>query len=270
MTGKARKIAIVGGTGKMGSLAAKLLKKDGFEITICSRKPALAKKVAERLGVAYNTLEGGVKEADIVLVSVPIETTYKVCKQAAKQMRNGALLIDIASVKTGIADKLTKELPNHVKYLSLHPLFGPQAPSLNKQNVVVIKSRMDSCSRKVVAYLKSKGAQVSFLSVDQHDRAMAIVQAMHHFAMLSFLHTLSTQLSKFKEPEKLTTRSLRLTLKSIDNILKNLDSAASIQKNNPYAKEIRKTYLNLMTKLAKMDLKEISSKIKEKLDILSP
>lgn len=268
MINKGIKIAVVGGTGRMGSLIAKLLKKDGFNVTICSRRLEAAKKVARRIGVSYNTIEDGVREAEVVVVSVPIENTYKVCKAIAKQMKHDTLLVETSSVKTGITDKLTKELPNHIKYLSIHPLFGPQAKSLGKQNMVVIKTKMNPCSKKLVEYLKGKGAQIAFLSVDEHDRAMAVVQALHHFAMLSFLYTLTTQLRKFKEPNKLLTRSLKLTLKSANNLLKNMDTITSIQQFNPYAKEMRATYLRLISTLNKKTPKEISARIRTEIQKL--
>lgn len=269
MISKGRKIVIVGGTGRMGSLIAKLLKKDGFKVTICGRRLEVAKKVAKKLGVSYNTIKDGVREAKVVIVSVPIENTYKVCKDIAKQMKTNTLLVEISSVKTGIADKLAKELPNHIKYLSIHPLFGPQAKSLNKQNVAVIKTKMDPCSQKVVEYLKGKGAQIAFLSVDEHDRAMAVVQAMHHFATLSFLYALTNQLRKFKEPQKLLTRSLKLTLKSANALLKNMDAIASIQRFNPHAKGMRATYLKLISALNKKDPKKISAEIRTEIQKLS-
>lgn len=262
MISKGRKIAVVGGTGRMGSLISKLLKKDGFKVTICSRRLEAAKKVAKKLGVSYNTIKDGVREAEVVVVSVPIENTYQVCKDLAKQMKNDALLVEISSVKTGITDNLAKELPRHIKYLSIHPLFGPQAKSLNKQNVVVIKTKMNPCSEKVVEYLKRKGAQVSLLSVDEHDRAMAVVQAMHHFAMLSFLYALTNQLRKFREPHKLLTRSLKLTLKSTNNLLKNMEAITSIQRFNPHAKEMRAAYLKLISTLNRKGSKEISARIR--------
>lgn len=261
MFSKGRKIAVVGGTGKMGRLISRLLKKDGFKVTVCSRRLEAAKKVAKKLGVSYNTIRDGVREAEVVVVSVPLENTYQVCKDVAQQMRKGALLVEISSVKTGITDKLTKELPKQIKYLSIHPLFGPQAKSLNQKNVAIIKTKMTPCSRQVIVYLKGKGAQITFLSVDEHDKAMAVAQVMHHFAMLAFIYSLTNQLRKFKEPHKLLTRSLNLTLKSVNNLLKNMEAMTSIQQFNPYAKEMRATYLKLISTLNKKDPKEISAKI---------
>jgi prephenate dehydrogenase len=127
---------------------------------------------------------------------------------------------------------------------------------------------MDPCLQKVVEYLKGKGAQIAFLSVDEHDRAMAVVQAMHHFATLSFLYALTTQLRKFSEPHKLLTRSLKLTLKSAGNLLKNMDTVTSIQQFNPYAKGMRATYLRLISVLNKKDSKEISAGIRAEIQKL--
>jgi prephenate dehydrogenase len=250
----------------MGMLTARFLETDGFYVTIWGRKPEKTKRIAKKIDVySASTIEKSVTNADIVIVSVPIENTYEVCKSAAKYMKKGAILVDISSVKTSIADKLQRKLPTQIKYVSIHPLFGPQIESLEGQNFVVIKGSEAASSRKIIGYLKEKGANAIFLSVKDHDRAMATFQALHHFAMLSFLYAFLKQISKIKEPSKLTTNSLRLTMKSIRRILDNLDAVTGVQLCNPYVKETISAYLSSMSKLARMKPEELSSEIKVKI-----
>jgi len=262
-------IAILGGTGKMGTLIAIFLKTDGFHVTIWGRKPEKTKRIAKKIGVySAPIIEKIAANSDIVIVSVPIENTYDICQSAAKYMKQGAILVDISSAKTGIADRLQRKLPKQIKYVSIHPLFGSQIESLEGQNFVIIKGSDELSSRKIANYLKTKGANVTYLSVKDHDHAMASFQALHHFAMLSFLYAFLEQISEIKEPSKLTTNSLRLTLKSIRRILENLDAVTSIQINNPYTREIISKYIRFTSEFNKKTPEEIISEIKAKIQIL--
>jgi len=253
----------------MGMLIARFLKSDDFRVTIWGRKPEKTRRIAKKLNVhSAPTIEKGVTDADIVIVSVPIENTYDVCKSAAKFMKKGAILIDTSSVKTSIADRLQRKLPRQIKYVSIHPLFGPRVESLEDQNIVIIKGSDSASSRKIASYLKEKGANVTFLPIKDHDRAMAAFQALHHFAMLSFLYAFLEQVSKIKEPSRLSTSSLRLTMESVSRILENLDTVTSVQLRNPYAREIRSAYLRLTSELTKKKPEELSVEVKAKIQSL--
>ena len=121
-------VSIIGGTGGMGKLFARVFRKY-LKVVICSRNFHKAKKTAKRLKISAWPLEE-CNKADIVLVSIPIEETYKVCKEVSKKMKKDSLLIEISSVKSGIADRLSKDLnEKSLKYLSLHlyiPIYFPE------------------------------------------------------------------------------------------------------------------------------------------------
>jgi len=67
------KIAVIGGTGKMGLAVAKQLSKK-HEVIIGSRDPARAREAAKEVaGASGADYQGAAKAADIVVVSVPYE-----------------------------------------------------------------------------------------------------------------------------------------------------------------------------------------------------
>src|SRR5438132_13863838 len=100
-------------------------------------------------------------------------------------MREGALLIDLSSVKSGIADRISSEVPAGVEYVSIHPLFGPGISHLEGQNIVAILFKTGPQWRNFSRVLRKAGARVHLMSSENHDRVMGDVQAMHHFALLS-------------------------------------------------------------------------------------
>ena len=90
----------------MGKWFASFAAKNLGEAMIVSRDFAKAKRVAKELGVRAETREKAAAEADVVLVAVPIAVTPEIVKSLAKQMREGALLADIASVKSDVVDAM--------------------------------------------------------------------------------------------------------------------------------------------------------------------
>lgn len=241
-----KEIAIVGGYGRMGRFLSRLFKEDGFDVTICGRRIDEAKRAAKRLKVSFGSIDESVRKADLVIVSVPVKHVYEVCMSIADKMKKGSMLVEIASVKTGIADRLSRELPRHVRFASLHPLFGPTGRDLRDRNIAMIRDGDVKASRALSSYLKSKGATITYLTVDEHDRAMATIQVLHHYALLSFSHAFQSEIRKDPKLAGLLTESLKLTLRSVRRILANLDAVLEIQENNPYAEEARSKFSRIL------------------------
>jgi prephenate dehydrogenase len=244
-------ISIVGGTGGMGKLFAKVFKKHAKEVIICSRNIVKAKKVAKSLNVSTWPLEECGK-ADVVLVSIPIEETYKVCKKISDKMKKGTLLIELSSVKLGIADKLSKDLKKKgINYLSLHPLFGPRIRSLKGKKIVIIRSNKNIIEEKILKFFVHRKATMIESNVEEHDRFMAAIQVAHHFMYLGYL-TMEKHydMSSMKE---FATESFKRTLKTLKMIKENRDTILTIQKLNPYAKETRSRFIESLSKIREMD-----------------
>ena len=68
----------------------------------------------------------------------------------------------------------------------LHPLFGPDSGSLDKQIVVVTPGRESDSCRWLVDQMTLWGAVIVPASAKEHDEIMEIVQALRHFATFSF------------------------------------------------------------------------------------
>lgn len=244
-----REVTIVGGYGRMGRFFSRLFASDGFDVTICGRRHKKAKRAAKCLDVGYGDVEESVRKADLVVVSVPIGSTYSVCKSVSKDMREEGTLVEIASVKTGIADRLPNELPDHVRFVSIHPLFGPRVRNIGGRNLLVVRGGDSKATREVTDYFKAKGANVTLLSVEEHDRAMAAIQVLHHFALTALSRSFETYLTR-AQLETLSTDSLRLTLKAIKRMAESRETVNEIQRHNPYSNEIRADFIRFLSEQA--------------------
>ena len=96
---KLMKVAIIGGSGKMGRWFANFLLKDGMQVIITGRSEKKLLEAKQQLGVETATSIEAVKSADVVLISVPIDNFEEVVKQLQPYLHSKQVIIDITSIK---------------------------------------------------------------------------------------------------------------------------------------------------------------------------
>jgi len=242
----------------MGRLLAKGLADLGVDVAVNDLNSARGRDVARRLNVGFKKLPSSIDEK-IVLVSVPMNKTVDVCKDVAGRMKKGSLLVEISSVKTGVTDKVASVLPEGVEYISVHPLFGPAVRSLIGKNFVLVPMRSERWLGEFKRILSSLSARVVVADTEQHDRMMAVVQVLHHFAYLC----LAVCLSKSELRGEFTTESFAETMRLVRRLGRNLDVILSIQRDNPLAPIVRERFSQVAESLAKSDFEELSKVARE-------
>lgn len=119
-------IVIIGGNGKMGKLFSRLFTLSGYQVKSLEADE-------------WNTKSPAIfANAGMVIVSVPIHLTVDVIAQLPPLPEN-CLLVDLASIKKAPLDAMLKAHKGPV--LGLHPMFGPDVPSLAKQVVAYCEGR---------------------------------------------------------------------------------------------------------------------------------
>ena len=162
-----RTVAVIGGNGLMGRCIAGLFADLGHAVMIADLDTKLAPQAAASI-------------ADVVLISVPIDTTVEVIRQLGPKVRPEALLMDVTSVKTAPVQAMLDSSTASV--VGTHPLFGPSVHSVQGQRIVVTPGRGDEWHRWLVDMLQARGLVVKEATPQNHDRAMAVVQVLTHFA----------------------------------------------------------------------------------------
>ena len=92
------KVAIIGGAGKMGQWFAAHLLQEGAQVVITGRNQAKLKSAGKKLGVTVATNADAVKQADVVIISVPPETFEPVVKEIGPYARDGQMFFDVTSL----------------------------------------------------------------------------------------------------------------------------------------------------------------------------
>jgi len=240
------KILIVGGTGGMGRFFARFASLQGARVKLAGREINKTRTAAKEMEVEPGTILDAAS-SDIVILAVPMSL-----------MTTGSLLIDISSVKTGISERIAEKIPKELEYVSLHPLFGPNTDHLYGQTIVAVSYQSGQKWPKLARALQSAGSKLIAMSAAQHDKAMAYVQGLHHFALISLGLGLD---GMGGEPR---TQSLRETEGKIVSLLDSWDTIVGIQQLNPFLPPVRQKFVEAATNLAQIRSKQ-STGVKKRL-----
>lgn len=118
--------AAVVGLGLLGSSLAMSLDHRHYRVGVWNRDPEgsrimMESGAAERI---YRDVSEAFRSADIVVLCLPIPVTVKFIRQYHDQLKPGAVLTDVSSVKTAVMDA-AEEFPD-LNFVGGHPMAGTE------------------------------------------------------------------------------------------------------------------------------------------------
>ena len=160
----------------MGRWFARFLLEDGKDVAIAGRNRERLLETGKELGVETMTGLKGIGSADVILISVPIDSFGGVVEQISRHVRPGQIIVDITSVKAFPVETMHRYLKGSL-VLGVHPMFGPGARDIANKNFVLTPTNEEekALAQKVERYLQAKGARATLMSPREHDEMMAIV-----------------------------------------------------------------------------------------------
>ena len=161
------RVGIVGG-GAMGSWLKREISKL-HEARVYDTDPA--KRDVE-------SLEELAKWAEVVIVAVPFWLTADVLRQLGGHA-GGRLVMDIATFKEGLEEAYAS-LPPDAEAASVHPMFGPGAPSLRGQRVLVMEVPGRRGAERAFRFWQELGADVQWADFRKHDRYVSVTIALSY------------------------------------------------------------------------------------------
>ena len=228
------KVAIIGGAGKMGQWFAAHLLQEGAQVVITGRNQAKLKSAGKKLGVTVATNADAVKQADVVIISVPPETFEPVVKEIGPYARDGQMFFDVTSLKTQPVEIMHRYIHKGT-ILGTHPVFGPGAKSAANQNFVLTPTNEAEAvlAAKTRRYLEERGANVSIMTPAEHDRMMTVVLGLAHFIAIVSADTLLS-LEKFAEMKKIGGTTFKVLYTLIESVIsEDPELYASLQMSFP-------------------------------------
>jgi prephenate dehydrogenase len=186
-----------------------------------------------------------IAQCNIIILAVPVRAMEKTLKDIAPHLKDGQLIIDVASVKLIPATLMQEILPAHVDMIGLHPLFGPQSGKFGIHNFNIalcnIAGMRASCVKE---FLETHlGLNVYETTPEDHDKQMAYVQLLTHLIAKAFV--------KINPPDLvLTTKTYTLLCDMVELIRYDSDELfKAIQTDNPFALETKERFFNAMREL---------------------
>jgi prephenate dehydrogenase len=162
-----KNVTIVGGKGGMGQFFQQRLSVAGHHVKILGRQD-------------WDNASELLADADLVLISVPIDRTIEIIQDTAKYLPPTAVLADITSIKASIVEAMLSTHSGPV--VGLHPMFGPGVHSFLSQKVVICPGRDDAACQWLLDFMAADGGDLVVCTPEEHDRIMVAVQAIRHFS----------------------------------------------------------------------------------------
>lgn len=217
------------GVGAFGTLMAKHLAPH-FDLVLHDAGKDVAGYAAEIAAKAGSLADAAA--CDVVVLAVPVQKMEAVLAAIAPHIKDGALVIDVASVKVKAVALMERLLPAHADIVATHPIFGPQSGKNGIEGLKIavcpVRGKRAAC---VMDFCRDVLKLAVFeVSAEEHDREMAYVQGITHL-----LAKIVVRLDV--PPLRLTTKTYNFMEQMVDMVRYDSDELfRAIQRENPFSK----------------------------------
>jgi cyclohexadieny/prephenate dehydrogenase len=195
-------LALVG-VGLIGSSIARAARAHGAvrQIVATARSAKTRKRVAE-LGIADRVVETNaeaVKNADLVIVCIPVGACGAVAKEIGPQLKSGATISDVGSVKRSVIRDMAAHLPKTVHFVPAHPVAGTEHSGPDAGFAELFEGRWciltppegtdTEAVDRLAAFWRLLGAKVEIMSAEHHDLVLAITSHVPHLIAYNIVGT---------------------------------------------------------------------------------
>ena len=188
-----QKVALIG-LGLIASSMYWAIKRGGIagEVSGYARSQATRQKARE-IGLCdhiCDTAQEAVKDADLVVLCVPVGAMGDLAKEIAPALKSGATISDVGSVKKDVIQTVGPHVPEGVHFVPAHPIAGtehsgPEAGFAtlfdNRWCLIVPTPESDrSAVDRLCALWKGIGANIDIMDADHHDLVLAVTSHAPH------------------------------------------------------------------------------------------
>lgn len=176
-----------------------------------------------------------VANCDVVLLCGAISDYEERIKKVIEYAPADTILVDVATVKKHTSE-LLKDCCEGRRFISTHPMFGPESYKKHNQNVDGFRIVVTDYVLKNDNYqrLKNTFANLGFLIIEmtaeEHDRRLAETLFVTHYVGQSILA------AGFKRTN-IDTLSFQFLMDAVDSVKDDKRLFADVYKYNPYCKE---------------------------------
>lgn len=196
------KLTIIG-AGLIGSSVARAAKEYGAakSIVIADQNKAVLGE-AEALALAdtyFSDVAEAVKQADLVVLAVPVGAMASVGADIAPHLKVGAIVSDVGSVKNSVLLALAPIMPDSVHLIPGHPVAGTEKSGPAAGFASLFDGRWciltppegadTAACDKLKAFWEQLGSTVEIMSAPHHDLVLAITSHVPHLIAYNIVGT---------------------------------------------------------------------------------
>ena len=199
-----KQVTIVG-LGLMGGSLGMALRRRRLagRVVGLSRTTATVRRATQRGAIDRGTTNAAdaVRDADIVVLAMPIDAIVPSALRLARLMRPGSILTDLGSTKREIVSALQRRLPTTIRFVGAHPLAGSEARGIDAARadlfdgsvcVVTPTPKTDAAALRMITRLWTPLVRrVVRMDPRTHDRLLAEASHLPHALAFCLVHAAS-------------------------------------------------------------------------------
>ena len=209
---KIKKVAFIG-MGLINSSLARDLKIKKFYLSSSaySRRLSTINKIKKLklVDFASSNIEKTIKEADIIIVGIPVAAYQEVFKKICNYIKPGAIITDVGSVKKEVINSVKKYIPKNIDFVPGHPIAGTENSGpesgfagLFKNGWCILTPNKNTSknSVKIIKYMwQLVGMKVDIMDSNYHDEVLAITSHIPHIIAYSIVGTIANLQTTIKK-----------------------------------------------------------------------
>src|ERR1700737_337982 len=191
------------GFGLIGGSIARAARLQGLagEVVTTARSAKTRARVKE-LGIVDDVVETNaeaVKDADLVILCIPVGACGAVAQEIADHLKPGAIVSDVGSVKGAVVRDMAPHLPPNAHFVPAHPVAGTEHSGpdsgfaelfINRWCILTPPEGTDpQAVAKLSAFWSALGAKVETMTPDHHDLVLAITSHLPHLIAYTIVGT---------------------------------------------------------------------------------
>jgi len=195
-------VALIG-IGLIGSSISHAMRRKGLARTITGSartkatiETALTLRLIDRGCVKH---ADAVKGADLVILSVPVGVCGALTAEIAPNLKQGAILTEVGSVKAAVVRDMAPHVPKGVHFVPGHPIAGteqsgPEAGFAElfdgRWTILTPTPETDAGAvAKLKAFWEALGSKVEIMSPEHHDMVLAVTSHLPHLIAYNIVNT---------------------------------------------------------------------------------
>lgn len=150
---------------------------------------------------AKDSLEEAAKEADLIVLCVPVSRYKEVMQTIAPHVKEGAKITDVGSVKGAALGEILPHLPKGVAYIPSHPIAGSERSGATVARTDLFEKRLflvtpppglsDAHYTPVADLWRSLGAEIVMMPAEVHDQIYSYTSHVPHLCSFAACHMLA-------------------------------------------------------------------------------